>query len=107
MIIRVLHILACHSVHSQDVCLFQLYVTCLRVLCNQLQEDRNDTCHTLQQAADLDCDKKVSKMPYPGRNWRMKMRRWTLSTVKKVVTLADLLQKAGCPDAGEAERSSV
>ena len=82
--------------------MFQLYATCLRVLCDKLQEDRNDTCNALQQAADLDCDKKVSQKPYPGRNWRRKMRRWTLASVDKVVTLADLLQKAGCPGAGEA-----
>ena len=40
-------------------CLFQLYVVCLQVLCSQLQENLDDTCHTLQQAADLDCDRKI------------------------------------------------
>ena len=56
----------------------QLYVACLQVLCNQTQAD---TCSTLQQAADLGCDSKVSDY---------QRHDGTTSTV------AELLQKAGC-----------
>ena len=84
-------------------CLLQLYVVCLRVLCNQLKENLDDTCHTLQQAADLDCDRKVAETTYP-RPWKQRSQKplWWFAYGNKVMILADLIQKAGCPSASGA-----
>ena len=74
----------------------QLYVACLRTVCNQLQ-DRDDTCQTLQQAADLGCDSSVSSRSYPTRLQYRNKPSWWLYSRYQVMTLADMLKKAGCP----------
>ena len=74
----------------------QLYVACLRTVCNQLQ-DRDDTCQTLQQAADLGCDNSVTRRRDPTRQQNRNKPSWWDSSRYKVMTLADMLKKAGCP----------
>ena len=71
-------------------------VACLRTVCNQLQ-DRDDTCQTLQQAADLRCDKKVSKRWRPTHQQHGNKPSWWDYSGYQVMTLADMLKKAGCP----------
>ena len=60
----------------------------------------DDVCSTLQQAADLDCDRTVSKKK--GTKYERQSRNRNPDSIPKVMTLADLLQEADCPVAGVA-----